>query len=144
MDVDPKTIDTPGEPRAFGFKDIGVSDNGKWARIVFVRCDLKTEIPIQLAADLLDKMLPTLMGVAAECERRATGENKQRVYQIKEGAVEKKTDNDGVVFDFVIPTGQHFAFELDNVGAKLLLTSLSEILQLEERQSGTVDPPRRH
>src|SRR5258705_7220603 len=34
MAFDPKRIDT-GEPRAFGFKDIGASDNGKWARIVF-------------------------------------------------------------------------------------------------------------
>ena len=136
-------IDTHGEPRAVAFKDIGVSDNGLWARIVFLGRDLKTEIPIQLAADLLDKMLPTLLGAAAECERRRSGENKKNVYKIKQGAIHK-TSEDGIVFDFVIPTGQKMAFEVDKTGAKLLFSALAKVLQLGEDQSDTVDPPRRH
>jgi hypothetical protein len=143
MALDPKHIDTRGEPRAFGFKNIGASDNGKWARIVFLGRDLKTEIPTQLAADLLDKMLPSLMNVAGECERRRNGKNVRRVYQIKEGSIGQTTE-DGIIFDFVTSTGQRFGFEVDKIGAKLLLSSLSEILGLVERQSGTIDPPQRH
>jgi hypothetical protein len=143
MAYDPKRIDMRGEPRARGFKDIGVSDDGKWARIAFVGLDLKTEIPIHIAADLIGKMLPILLGADAECTRRRKGTIERQVYKIKEGHIQQ-TEADNIVFDFIIPTGQHFAFEVDKIGAKLLLSALSQILGLVERQSGTVDPPRRH
>lgn len=133
------------EPRAFGFKDIGASDDGKWARIVFVGRDLETETPIQLAADLLDKMLPSLMAVAAECERRREGGNPRHVYQIKKGSIGATTE-DGIVFEFVIPTGHHLAFEVDRIGAQLLLESLSTALRLEpaQHQTGKADRPKGH
>ncbi|WP_342727335.1 hypothetical protein AAFG07_11315 [Bradyrhizobium sp. B097] len=92
MAFDRKRINTRGEPRAFGFKDIGASNDGNFARIVFVGKDLTTELPIQLAADVLDKMMPTLMNIAGECERRRNaGGNPRRVYNIKEGAVGRPT-----------------------------------------------------
>jgi hypothetical protein len=143
MAFEPKDVDTRGEPRAFAFGAIAASDDGRWARIVFLERDLKTEIPIQLAADLLEKMLPTLRSVAAECERRRSGENKKNVYRIKEGSIHK-TSEDGIVFDFVIPTGERMAFEMDKTGAILLFSALEKVLQMAEHQSGTVDPPRRH
>ena len=137
-------LEWPGgkSPRAFGFKGIGATQDGKWVRIIFVGRDLQTEIPIQLGADLLSKMMPSLLNVDAECERRRSGKNVRKVYQIKQGQIQA-TDADGIVFDFIIPTGQHFAFEIDKVGAKLLWESLSLILGLVESQSGTVGPPRR-
>src|SRR5205823_6644081 len=88
--------DTTGEFRAYGFKDIGVSDNGKWARIVLVGRDLKivlvgrdlkTEMPIHLGADLVDKMLPSLTNLAAEAARRSTGKNIRDAFHIRKGAV---------------------------------------------------------
>jgi hypothetical protein len=53
-----------------------------------------------------------------------------------------QTHADNVVFDFIIPTGQHFAFEVDKIGAKLLLLSLSKILEKIERETGTIELPR--
>ena len=81
--------------------------------------------------------------VAAECERRRSGNNKKNVYLIKEGAIHT-TAEDGIVFEFVIPTGQRMAFEVDRTGAKLLFSALANVLQLAEHQSGPVDPPRQH
>jgi hypothetical protein len=144
MEYEPTEIDTTGEPRAFGFKDIGASANGRWARIVFMGRDLKTEIPIQLAADLLDKMLPSLMKVAAECERRRDGTNPKRAYNIKQGEV-GVTTNGGIVFEFTTPVGQNFAFEMDRIGAQLILESLSKILEWKKDQNTPApDRPQSH
>ncbi|MFD1983527.1 hypothetical protein ACFSOZ_12690 [Mesorhizobium newzealandense] len=145
MAEEPTIIHATGdEPRAFGFKDIGSSEDGRLARIVFLERDLKTEIPVQLAADLLDKMLPVLMKVAGECERRREGGNPRRVFQIKQGSI-GTTTGDGIMFDFVTRTGQHMAFEVDRIGARLLLESLATALQLEPSLSrtGMTDPPTR-
>jgi hypothetical protein len=141
MAYEPKMVkNSAGEPMAFGFKDIGASPDGKFARIVFVAKDETTEIPIQLAADLLDKMMPTLLGVAAECERRRTGGNPRRAYNIKQGSV-GKSGGGGIVFEFVISTGQHFSFEMDKLGAKLVLDSLSEIMNMIESKGGQIETP---
>lgn len=100
MEYETKRNDTTGEPRAFGFKDIGTSDDGKWARIVFLGRDLETEIPIHLAADLLHNMLRSLMAVADACERRREGGNPRHLYQVKKGSI-ATTAEDGIVFDFI-------------------------------------------
>jgi len=140
MENETKRVDTRGEPLALAFKDIGASHDGKWARIVFLAQDRKTEIPIQLAADLLAKMLPSLLNVDAECERRRTGKNVRKVYQIKKGQIQH-TESDSIVFDFIISTGQHYAFEVDRMGATLIRDSLSAILVSAASQTGAVGPP---
>ena len=88
-------------------------------------------------------MMPSLLNVDAECERRRSGKIVRKVYQIKQGQIQA-TDADGIVFDFIIPTGQHFAFEIDKVGAKLLWDlSFSNPWIGRESKSGTVGPPHR-
>jgi hypothetical protein len=134
---------TESEFRAFAYKGIAPSDNGNFARIVYLARDHKTELPVQLAADLLDKMMPALLGVAAECTRRRNGQDLRQVYKIRQGEVSKSPDG-RVVFEFAIPTGQQFSFEMDREGATLILDSLSAVLALAERQIGKVDPPQRH
>jgi hypothetical protein len=148
MPFEPKFPNARGEPTAYGFKDdLGVSRDGKLARIVFVEKDMKTELPLNLGADLLGKILPSLVLIDAECERRRHGVNKRQVYLIKSGSVSEVTDNanvTGVSFEFIAPSGHHFAFEMDTVGAKLVSESLATILSKIESQTGTIARPKTH
>jgi hypothetical protein len=141
MASDPKYIDTSGEPQFRAFKDIGVSDNGRLIRIILLRGkNLEIEQPIQIAADLIDKMMPALLNVAGESDRRRNGSNTKHVYQIKEGSVGQSTEG-GVVFDFILSTGQHYAFQMDRLGAKLILGALSQIVNKIENENGPIDIP---
>ena len=67
MEVPPKNL---GQ-HVLGFKDIQLSKDGKFVRIVFLGLDRKTEIPLQIAADLLFKMMPRLLDVHGEAERNS-------------------------------------------------------------------------
>ncbi|MGY3130880.1 hypothetical protein ACVWZM_001562 [Bradyrhizobium sp. USDA 4501] len=128
---------------AYGFKDIGVTGDGNYAKVVLLAKDLKTEMPIHMAADLVDKLLPHLMNLAAESERRRNeGTNPARVFQIKQGDV-GQTSEDSVMFNFKTPQGQDFRFEMDKIGAKLIWESLGVILGLIEQRSGPIDKPTR-
>ena len=138
----PSALIRPAIYVAIGFKDIATSDNGRWARIVFID-DSKNEVPVQLAAVLLGTLLPQLIGVDAECERRREGSNSKRAKQIKQGSV-GTTEGGGVVFEFIIPTGQRYLFEMDKIGATLVLESLSIALQSAVDKSDKRDPPRGH
>lgn len=137
-----KRIDTRGEKRVIGFKDVGASADGKWARIVFLESDRKTELPIQFASDIFGKMLPTLLQLDGECARRRDGDNIKQVFRVKEGDIIATNDGD-IVFEFKVPSGQHFAFELDQASAKLMLSALSQILELEQFQKPNDIPPTR-
>jgi len=139
--------DDRGEPHAVAFKNVGTRDDGKWIRIVFLGPDQKTEIPLRLAADLVDKLLPHLISVAAEAERRRTGANAKSVYRVRQGAIDVTEDGDAV-FDFTVPTGQRFAFEVDRTGTRLLFAALAKALDIPTVPDGTHggDPPlpRKH
>jgi hypothetical protein len=126
-----------------GFKDIQLSQDGRFVRIVFVGLDRKTEIPLQIGSDLLFKMMPLLLQAHGDAERRFKGKNERQVYQIKEGEIQT-TATGSIVFDFKISTGQHFAFEVDKTSARNLLASLSIALGLTKNESGEDVPPRKH
>jgi hypothetical protein len=133
-------------PIVAGFQhNYGISADGRMTRIVFLAPDKKTEIPIQFAADILSKLMPFLLQIHGECERRYKGTNEKLVYRIREGSIQKATtgSDDVVVFEFTISTGQSFAFEVDKIGAKLLHASLSKVLGMVEDQSGPIETPTR-
>lgn len=126
---------------AYGFKDVGITADGQYAKIVLVAKDLKTEMPLHMGADLVDKMLPHLMNVAAEGERRRNaGTNPARAFQIKKGEV-GQSSHDTVVFTFITPAGQNYRFEMDKIGAKLVWESLGVILGLIEQRAGLIERP---
>ena len=137
MTLGSKPIDTTGDIRVTGLKEIAANQTGRWIRVVFVEPD-QTERPILLAAELLDHMLPHIMHMAGECERRRTGENAKRAFVIKRGSV--STTAQGIILEFAAPSGQSFAFEMDKDGAKLMLTSLSKALGLTS-DHGDKPPP---
>ncbi|WP_420965318.1 hypothetical protein [Bradyrhizobium sp. B120] len=91
MAYKPTKIDTSGDTLVTGFKNPGASNDGRFARMAFVTQD-GTEVPIKMPGELIDKFLPDLMNLAAECERRRNaGTNPARVFQIKQGDVVKWT-----------------------------------------------------
>jgi len=140
----PTRLDTRAELRFLGLKEIGTRADGKWVRLVLVAPD-KAETLIHLAAELLQKMLPNLIAAADEAERKREGGNKRTVYRIEQGNVQS-TEEGGVVLDFITPTGQHLAFEMDRMGTTLLCASLSRILESlgEADQTPDAPPDRRH
>jgi hypothetical protein len=85
MAYEPTKIDVSGDRLVTGLRNPGTSDDGKFARMAFLTPD-GTEIPIRMPAELIDRFLPDLMNLAAECERRRNaGTNPARVYNIKQG-----------------------------------------------------------
>jgi hypothetical protein len=107
-----------------------------------VEPDSKTEHPFDLAAELLAKMLPSLIAADAEGERRRKGKNERKVYTVTQGKI--GIADKSLVFEFVIPTGQEYAFEIDPASAKHLCAALSVALERVETQSGTIETPPRH
>jgi hypothetical protein len=140
MAYEPTKIDVRGDSLVIAFKNPGVSDDGRFARMLFAGPD-GTEVPLRMPAELIDKLLPELMNLAAECERRRNaGTNPARVYNIKQGGV-SQTSHDEVAFNFQISTGQNFRFLVDKVGAKLIWESLGLVLGLIEKRSGPIETP---
>jgi hypothetical protein len=140
MVYEPKKIDVRGDRLVNSFKDAGTSDDGKFARMTFAAPD-GTEVPLRMPAELIDKFLPQLMSLAAECERRRNaGTSPKRVHQIKQGAVSLSTD-DQIAFDFTLSTGQNYSFLMDRVGASLIYQSLGTILGIAEQKHGPVSIP---
>jgi hypothetical protein len=140
MAYEPTTFDVSGDMLVTGFRNPGTSNDGRFARMAFFT-QHGTEVPIRMPAELIDKFLPDLMNLAAECERRRNaGTNPARVYDIKQGEVSQSSD-DSVIFNFKTSTDQDFRFVMDKVGAKLVWESLGIILGLIERRSGPIETP---
>ncbi|UGY23554.1 hypothetical protein HU675_0037295 [Bradyrhizobium septentrionale] len=142
MAYEPTKIDVSGDTLVTGFKSPAASSDGKFARIALV-AHSGAEVPVRMPAELIDKFLPDLMNLAAECERRRNaGTNPARVFQIKEGEV-SQSSNDTVAFSFTTSMGQSYRFEMDKLGAKLIWESLGIILGLIENRSGAIERPTR-
>jgi hypothetical protein len=139
MAYDPKRIDTRDDIRVFGFKEIGWDDSGKWIRVVFIDLN-KAEISIQYPANLIEQLMPLLANATAECKHRSGNENVRHIFTIRSGSVSKAGEN--VVFDFLLPGGAHFTFDMDKTGASLLLSSLRKILDIIEPPSTGPKPAR--
>lgn len=133
MATDKMKIDTSNDVRAIGYKLVGHTEDGKLVRVVFATPE-KKEVPVTVPIDLAESLLPILARIVKSAKLKAGGKNERSVFEIKKGEV-SSTENGSVVFSFVLPNGADFSFEIDRDGAELLLSSLSDILQIERRNT---------
>ena len=130
---------TANDIQTSGLKYVLPSSNGKIIRVVFSARD-NEERAFQIPTDAVEILLPFLAKAAQEGKRISGNENEKQIFPINDAEI-GVSEEGNIVFDFVLPEGAQFAFQMDPGTAQALLTALQLALGQTDVPQGS---PKHH